>query len=136
MDKDDSDAIPVHHIMSEVSAMESHLERVRVAMHADPVFSKIKHQIFHGWPDARRSISKSIFPFWNYIDELVVEGRLIFKVHKLVIHTSKKHKFLKDLHICHLGEKKTLLQARQCAYWPGITGDIKNTSRDATYIRQ
>ena len=45
-DKDDFDTIPVHMIMSEVSAMESQLERVRMAMQADPVLSQLKHQIF------------------------------------------------------------------------------------------
>ena len=42
--------------------------------------------------------------------KLPVEYRLIFKAHKLVIPVSQKHEFLKDLHVGHLGEEKTLLE--------------------------
>ena len=48
VDKDDPEAILVHCVTSEVSAMESQLERVRVAMQVDPVLSQLQHQIFHG----------------------------------------------------------------------------------------
>ena len=106
-DKDDFDTIPVHYITSEVSATESQLERVRLTMEAAPLLSQLKHQIFQGWPDSRRSIPESIHPFWTYRDELVVEEGLIFKAHKLVIPASQKHTFLKDLHVGHLGEEKT-----------------------------
>ena len=75
VDKDDFEAIPVHHIISEVSATEAQLERVRVAMQV----SKLNDLIFQGWPDARRSIPESIHPFWNYRDELIVEVTLISK---------------------------------------------------------
>ena len=48
--------------------------------------------------------------FWHYQDELSVEDGLIFKTHKLVIPTSQQQEFLKDLHIGHLGLKKSPLQ--------------------------
>ena len=50
-------------------------------------------------PNARRSIPESIYPFWNYWDELSVEDELIFKIHKLMIPTSQLQEFLKDLHV-------------------------------------
>ena len=48
VDKDDFDAIPIHHITSKVSATEFQLERLRLAMQVDPVLSQLKHQIFQG----------------------------------------------------------------------------------------
>ena len=124
-DKDDFDAIPVHHIASEIPATESWLERIRVATQADPILSQLKHQISQEWPYVRRGIPDSIHPFWNYRDELLVEEGLIFKTHKLVIPTSQKQEFLRDLHIGHSWEEKTLLQAQECVFWPGIMEDIK-----------
>ena len=53
----------------------------------------------------------NIYPFWNFRYELVEEDVLIFKDHKLVIPTSQKHIFLKDLHVDHLEEEKILLRA-------------------------
>ena len=80
-DKDNFDVIPVHHIMSEVSAMEFQLGRVRVVTQADPILSQLKHQIFQGWQDVRRSVPESIYPFGNYRDELAIEDGFIFKAH-------------------------------------------------------
>ena len=72
-DKANFDAIPVHHIMSEIPATQSLLERLIVVMQVDPIFSQLKQQIFQGRPDARRSIPESIQPFQNFRDELSVE---------------------------------------------------------------
>ena len=122
VDKDDLMQYQSTTFMSEVSAMESWLERMRVAIQADPVLSKLKKQIFWGWAYVRRSVLESIHPFWNYRDELAVEDWLIFKPDNL---TFQKHEFLKYLHIGHLGEQKTLLRAWECVYWPGIKEVIK-----------
>ena len=97
--------------MSEIPSSVSQLEIVRLATQADPILSQLKHQIFQGWPDTRRGISEIIIPFWNYQDDLSVENGLILKAHKLLILPSQQHEFLKDLHVSHLGEEKTLLQA-------------------------
>ena len=121
--KDDFDIMPVHHITSEVSATEPQLDRMRVAIQADPVLSQPKHQIFQGWPDVGRCVPERFNTFLNYRDELAVEDGLIFKGHKLVILASQKHGFLQDLHAGHLGEEMTLLRVRESVYWPGIGGD-------------
>ena len=33
---------------------------------------------------------------------------------------------LKSIHNSHLGVNGCLNRARECLYWPGMTGDIKN----------
>ena len=64
--------------------------------------------------------------YWNYREELAVEDGLVFKAHRLVIPSSLRAEYLKDLHACHLGEEKTLLRARETVFWPGISDDVKN----------
>ena len=49
--------------------------------------------------------------FWAYWDKLYIEDGLIFKTYKFMIPTSQQQKFLKDLHVGHLGEEKALLWA-------------------------
>ena len=61
-------AIPVHHTTSEIPAIGSQLEAVRVETQADPVLSQLKHQIFQGRSDARKNIPEIIYPVWNYQD--------------------------------------------------------------------
>ena len=55
-----------HHIMLEILTWESQLQEIRVAMQADQILSQLKHKIFKGWANARKSIPESIHPFWNY----------------------------------------------------------------------
>ena len=64
--------------------------------------------------------------YWNYREELTVEDGLIFKAHRLVIPTSLRAEYVKDLHAGHLGEEKTLLRARETVLWPGISDDVRN----------
>ena len=123
--KDYFGAVWVHHITSEILATESQLDRVRVAIQTDWGLSWLKHQVFQGWPDAGKSIPESIHPFRNWRDQLLVGDGLIFKAHKLVIPASKKQEFLRDLHIGHLEEVKTLLRVWECMYCPDIMEDIK-----------
>ena len=52
-----------------------------------------------------------------------VEDGPIFKTQKLMILTYQLQEFLRDRHVGHSGEKKTLLQAHEYVYWPGITED-------------
>ena len=108
-DRDSFGIISVEHITSEIPTKGSLLHTVRMATQAEPVLSQLRHQIFQGWPDVRRGILETIYPFWNYNDELFVEDELNVKTHKLVIPTSQQQEFLKDLHYGHLGNKKTLL---------------------------
>ena len=68
----------------------------------------------------------AVLHYWNYREELAIEDGLIFKAHRLVIPTSQRAEYLKDLHACQLEEEKTLLRARETVFWPGITDDVRN----------
>ena len=118
----------VHHIIPEIPDLGFRLKAAWVASQADPVLSQLKSQIFQGWPEVRRGIKESLYPFWIYQDELSVKDGLMFKTHKLAIPTSQQQEFLK--HVCsgYLGEK-TLLWAGECIYWPRETEDVKQDIR-------
>ena len=49
--------------MLEVPTTETQLERIRMAMQADPILSQLKHQIVQGWPDARKRYAGKYPPF-------------------------------------------------------------------------
>ena len=42
---------------------------------------------------------------------------------------TSQQEFLEDLHFGHIGEEKTLLQAQECVYWPGIIENVKHHIR-------
>ena len=51
---------------------------------------------------------------------------LIFKGERVVIPRASRGEILKRIHNPHLGVDGRLNRARECLYWPGMTGDIKN----------
>ena len=120
------DTILVHQITNPIPATDNRLDRTRIATTADPTLNQLRHYIFHGWPLQKCQLPQPIQHYWNYCEELAIEDGLIFKAHRLVIPTSQRAEYLKDLHEGHLGEEKTLLRARETVFWPGISDDIRN----------
>ena len=120
------DAIPVHQITNAIPATDNRLDRTRIATTADPTLNQLRHYIFHGWPVQKRQLPEPVQHYWNCREELAIEDGLIFNAHRLVIPTSQRADYLKDLHAGHLGEEKTLLRARETVFWPGISDDIRN----------
>ena len=116
----------LQYITNAIPATDSRLYRTRVATTTDPALNQLRHYIFHGWPLEKRQLPEPVKHYWNYREELAIEDGLIFKVHRLVIPTSQRAEYLKDLHTGHLGEEKTLLRARETVFWPGISDDIRN----------
>ena len=125
-DEKQMDAIPVHQITNAIPATDNRLDRTRIATTADPTLNQLRHYIFHGWPAQKRQLPEPVQHYWNYREELAIEDGLMFKAHRLVIPTSQRAEYLRDLHAGHLGEEKTLLRARETVFWPGISDDIRN----------
>ena len=121
------DAFPVHQITNAIPATGNRLDRTRIATTADPTLNQLRQYIFHGWRLQKCQLPQPVQHYWNYRGELhAIEDGLIFKAHHLVIPTSPRAEYLKDLHAGHLGEAKTLLRARETVFWPGISDDIRN----------
>ena len=94
------DAIQVFQITDPILAKDNRLDRTRIASTADPTQIIVK--------------------------SLAIEDRLIFKAHHLIIPTSQRTDYLRDLPAGHLGEEKTLLWACETVFWPGVSDDIRN----------
>jgi len=96
------DAILVHHITDAIPATANHLDRTRIATTADPTLNQPRHYIFHCWPLQKCQLPQPVEHYWNYHEELAIEDGLIFRAHRLVIPTSQRAQYLKDLHAGHL----------------------------------
>jgi len=120
------DAIPVHQITNAIPATEHRLDRTRIVTTADPTLNQLRRYIFDSWPLQKRQLPEPIQHYWNYREGLAIEDGLTFKVHRLVIPTSQRAEYLRDLHAGRLGEEKTLLRARETVFWPRISDDIRN----------
>ena len=66
----------------------------------------------------------AVKPYFNYREELTVVDGLVLKSQCIVIPSKLRQSCLARLHIAHMGVYKTLYQARQSVFWPGLTKDI------------
>ena len=63
--------------------------------------------------------------YCNYKEELSVEDGVLFKAHRLVISTSLRAEYLKDLQTGYLAGE-TLLKAQETVFWSGISDYVRN----------
>ena len=62
--------------------------------------------------------------YWDFRDELSIEGDLLMKGERVVIPNACKDSIMADLHKSHEGINKSLTLARTCVYWPGMEADV------------
>ena len=82
-------------------------------------------QPWTGWPPQRQQLSEWLQHYWNYREELAVEDGLVFKADWLVVLTSLKAEYLKDLHAGHLEEEKNSVEGTRDSLLAGLT-DVRN----------
>ena len=92
----------------------------------DESLQTLKAVIQQGWPDDKSALPPVVSPYFNMRDEMSVQDGLIFKGERVVVPKAARGELLRRIHNSHLGVNGCLNRARECLYWPGMTGDIKN----------
>ena len=83
------------------------------------------HRItLNGWPSVRRHVPRIAHNYWDFRDELSIEGDLLMKGERIVIPASCRDSILADLHKSHEGANRSLSLARTCVFWPGMEADM------------
>ena len=77
--------------------------------------------IQQGCPERKEALPNIVAPYFNIRDEMSIQDGLVFRGERAM-----RGKILKKVHNSHLGVNGCLNRARECLYWPGMTGDIKN----------
>ena len=80
--------------------------------------------IMKGFPMTKDECHDAIKPYFNYIEELTVVDGFVLKGQRTVIPSKLRQSCLARLHIAPMGINKTLCQARQSIFWPGLTKHI------------
>ena len=100
------------------------LEKLKEATAQDDNLQTLKHIIMSGWPEDKAKLPAEITPYFTFRDELSVQDGLIIKGDRVVIPWNMRAEIKKLLHSTHSGIDACLRRARECVYWPGMTGDI------------
>ena len=91
----------------------------------DKELQSLKHYISTGWPAKRSQILVSLYPYWNFRDELTVESGILMKNSKVLIPETLKQKYLKQIHQGHQGIEACRSRAREFVFWVNINSDLK-----------
>ena len=120
------EVIPVHYITSTVPADSDRPQEYKDATQNDRVVSLLMHEVYHGWAKVHSDFHPLLLDYWNFRDDMGLEGGLLFKGHRLIIPESLRGKALQVIHEGHYGVEKSLLRTREAVFWPRITQDITN----------
>ena len=107
----------------------SRLTKTATETQSDPILSTVHRLTLNGWPRVRRHIPRIARNYWDFRDELSIEGDLLMKGERIVIPTSCRDSILADLHRSHEGANRSLSLARTCVYWPGMEADVMDYIR-------
>ena len=110
------------------------LQQIQHAILEDPVLPLLSDVIKAGWPNDKRSVPPAVLPYWDARDELVIDGSLIFKGHRLVIPVCLRAELLAVTHASHIGIEGCLRHARECLLehpsflhsWTGVIPHLKD----------
>ena len=105
------------------------IETLRETTCKDPVLSMVYQLVQHGWPKERRRVPNMAKYYWDFRDELSTDEGLLLKGPFLIIPAALRESYLQPLHKGHLSASKTILNARQHMFWPGIKANIKDYTR-------
>ena len=107
----------------------SRLTKTAMETQKDPILSTVHRLTLNGWPRVRRHVPRIARNYWDFRDELSIEGDLLMKGERIVIPTSCRDSILADLHRSHEGANRSLSLARTCVYWPGMEADVMDYIR-------
>lgn len=93
---------------------------------ADELCIRLKQTILKGWPDSKSKLPKELTPFFNFLDELVIQDGLIFKGNRVLIPKAMQRRMVEMIHGAHSGVNACVAKARELMFWPGMTSQIRD----------
>ena len=105
------------------------IETLKETTCEDPALSTVYQLVQHRWPKERRRVPNVAKYYWDFRDECSTDKGLLLKGPFLIIPAALRESYLQCLHKGHLSASKTITNARQHMFWPGIEADIKDYTR-------
>ena len=102
----------------------SQLTKTITETQKDPILSTVHRLTLNRWLRVQRHVLRVAHNYWDFRDELSIEGDLLMKGERIIIPTSCRDSILADLHKSHEGANWSLSLAKMCVYWPGMEADM------------
>lgn len=106
------------------------LHELRQETDRDPVLSKVKDCVTHGWP--RKVADSNLRPYHNCRFQLSIENGVLMRGHKVVIPQSLREIICNELHSSHFGIIKMKAESRKRLWFPGIDSTLEKLAAACT----
>ena len=101
------------------------LQRLKDMSFHDPVMTVLKETIQKGWPSSKSEVPESVYPYFDFRDELVVQDNLVFKGPQVVIPAALRKEMMSLIHESHIGIEGCIRRARETLFWPRMSSELK-----------
>jgi hypothetical protein len=102
------------------------LQKFKDVSNSDETSRVVMEYVVKGWPAEKDQLDELAREYWSFREELSVEDGLLFKSDRIVVPRSLRAEVLEEVHGAHMGESKSLSFAREYAFWPSMTAQIKD----------
>ena len=116
--------VTIHEVGVFSNTDNTSMQHIQKETQNDAELQTLLQFIMKGFPMTKDECHDAIKPYFNYQEELTVVDGLVLKGQCIIIPSKLRQSCLARLHIAHMGVNKTLYQARQSVFWPGLTKDI------------
>ena len=106
------------------------LENMRTEARVCGQYQKLMSLITRGFPEQKTDLDEDMREFWAERENFALDGDLVLMKSRIFVSKESRKKVLKDLHVSHQGQERTLKRARKAVYWPGMVNDIRNLIRN------
>ena len=130
--------LPGEMSVAEVEELEyvSHTESLALALadlqclqHAasqDMAMQELRHVIQQGWPLSKAEVPDTVRPYFDFRDQMTIQGQLVFKGPVVVIPAALRSEMMAKCHATHIGMEGCVRRARESMYWPRMSSDLKD----------
>ena len=92
----------------------------------DKHLQHLKNVIITDWPSTKDQLHIDLRPYWSYKDDLAIIDSVVIKGRCIIMPQDLKQQVLDQLHLNHMGIKKTKLLTCKSVYWVNINNNIDN----------
>ena len=100
-------------------------EQITKASRDDHVLQVLRETIRNGWPNQRQQVPHCVRPYFDFCDELTIQGDLVFKGMRLVVPSALRTELIRTTHSTHIGMEGCLRRMRECLFWPRMSTEVK-----------